>query len=1399
MDARARTILLVAAMMLATLCAHAQEIGSIDEIKSMYLQTALVADGTAQCVIAAPTDEPGRALARRIADWIEESLGARPPVIDASQIDQETLRSKNVIAVGLFCFNDVTEQLYRREYVLCDYSWPAGEGSYVIRTVHNPWLSGTNVVFVGARDSEGLQAAGERLRELIAEVEGGSLGPIIEVSTDEPVESLDEAAMQSALERIAGETSSRSMGGVAASHADNYFRSGKPEYARLFLASMRKLEQLQEAEGAADDVRTCRYIFHQFDRIEEGPAFSDAERAELTNIFYRFAHRLQFATANVAPSRIPHGNNWNATGAAFAAIYFSRYYPELEIGQRLIEKLDVYYEPNMVTWKVNEDCPGYGNITLTGNYKWALHRPDRRYIDPPQERLRKMAEYDMLITDNTGRVSGFGDSSGLSGNYLVEAQPLAAWLYQDGRFLWWWDHHGGQRTRYWVPPEVLPRERPDDLLGVAVAPLDEWIYERDNYEPVRDFPREVCFDKASFRPGFSETDEYLSLSGFSHGFHSHPDANAIIRFEDEGEIFLYDDGYMIPSLSEHNSIVVLRDGWAGRVPELSEVTARADFEDVGFFETRLNNYNGVQWDRCIIWPKGRYYLVIDDLRAEDDASYNFQCVYRTLGDTSLDGRRWTARKPNAQMTLIAASDASLSQKQSAGTSLNAQPFPLNEARRLIESASLEMERGDSYHLANLFYAEAVTDTPRAVSIQQIGDTGTYIVRDGREMALAGVGHSAIVPGVIIDAAAFHLTSETLAAAAAETVRVDGPLLCVEPAANVEIDLVSGRATVMADQPVTVTHDTADGERTVELEPGRHRLQLRVVDAGVRGRIANALRSRMTMLAATDGDGERPAAGTGDGVSQLWAYQNFDVYRDFTNLADARLTVNLEQLTPEEAGYAVGEPMDLLRPGGNVMFPDGETLVIDVDLQAPRQITSVVVNSRQLKTFNGGCGVSRLNAWVSNDRSFTDEDLIGSINVTEPLQNAMISYAIAPDEAVTGRYVRIEAVPWSDEHNVYLDSIQLQGTGDHEDLIASGFHLNTLEVADIDDDGLHEVFSGGTDKAIHAVGSDGNPLWKYRVGDVINDMTVAGAGDGALQIVAGCDDKTLYSVTEDGSENWTLMPPPRTYARPGYRGVEPFQGRLTVVFDSDLDEDGDDEIIVGSANWRTYVYDHLGELIWDEVLWAHTPTCGTAFDLNGEGPKELIMGNSYTASTVYSADGEILGYGNGSGHAGPTDIAAADLNGNGLGEMVTGDRAGMIWFNEWQGRTMPSWNAGTDVASVAIGDVTQAPGLETAVSSRNYLLYLFDADGQPIWQTNLMDVAREVEIADVTGDNTPEIVCACEDGQVKIVDASGEIVAWYQTGSWVRQVRVCELDGDPATAEIVATSDDGHIYGLTVAR
>jgi len=344
---------------------------------------------------------------------------------------------------------------------------------------------------------------------------------------------------------------------------------------------------------------------------------------------------------------------------------------------------------------------------------------------------------------------------------------------------------------------------------------------------------------------------------------------------------------------------------------------------------------------------------------------------------------------------------------------------------------------------------------------------------------------------------------------------------------------------------------------------------------------------------------------------------------------------------------------------------------------------------------------------------------------------------------------------------------------------------------------------GTDHAIHALAPDGRRLWRYALPDVIHDLTVTAD---RRQILVGCNDSKVYSLTPDGSLHWSVVPPVRSAWLGAPRQLQP-----VVAFDADLKGDGRIEVIVGVNKGLVYAYDDTGKLLWNVLSSApHSMTCGTAFDLDGDGRKELIMGNTYGGTWIYSSEGDSIGRAGGSGHAGGVAVACADVDGDGQGEIAVGDKLGKIWLQKigkksgkvgawWSPpRDTNIYDTGSDITAVAMGDVHGDGKLETVVASKNFLLYLFDSQRQPVWHVNLGDVCLDIDVADVTGDGRAAIIGGCEDGTVKVVDGHGKVIAWYRAPAAVRSVRACELDGKPDTKEIVASCEDGSVCALQMA-
>jgi hypothetical protein len=203
----------------------------------------------------------------------------------------------------------------------------------------------------------------------------------------------------------------------------------------------------------------------------------------------------------------------------------------------------------------------------------------------------------------------------------------------------------------------------------------------------------------------------------------------------------------------------------------------------------------------------------------------------------------------------------------------------------------------------------------------------------------------------------------------------------------------------------------------------------------------------------------------------------------------------------------------------------------------------------------------------------------------------------------------------------------------------------------------------------------------------------------------------------------------------------------------------------------------------------------AFDLDGDGKKEVAMGNTYGSAEVYSAAGKLLGSIGMTGAAGPTAMAVTGVEGQ--AEFVVGDRAGMVKFTRWPNQDLASHQSGCSVTSVVLADFGDGKPV-ALVGSRNYYLYAFDLTGQQLWLKHLNDVPRQIVVADLDGDGKPEIACACENGFVRVLDASGQEQASFRAEAPFRHLAAATLREGKAK-QLVAVSDDGVVCGLQRSR
>lgn len=124
-------------------------------------------------------------------------------------------------------------------------------------------------------------------------------------------------------------------------------------------------------------------------------------------------------------------------------------------------------------------------------------------------------------------------------------------------------------------------------------------------------------------------------------------------------------------------------------------------------------------------------------------------------------------------------------------------------------------------------------------------------------------------------------------------------------------------------------------------------------------------------------------------------------------------------------------------------------------------------------------------------------------------------------------------------------------------------------------------------------------------------------------------------------------------------------------------------------------------------------------------------------------------------------AAADINGDGVMEIVAGSAAGVIVAIDANGKEL--WQHeihGHACFPITVADVTGDAGLEVLTMNDLGRVYCLRAEsGAALWEVQLPGTAKwgktALAVADVNGDGAPEIVTGLQDGTVVCLHGSGE--------------------------------------------
>ena len=1224
--------------------------------------------------------EDNRELAEWLAKEIASAAAVRVPIISDNRVDESTWRSYHLILIGNLNDNQATARLYYDYKAFLDAAFP-GQGGLMVKTLVNPLGYGKNVILVGGSNKAGTRAAVKRFVSM-ASSHGTELPALHAVmskllpQTTITEEQAEEIAKRNRQNFEAGGGSLSNIIG----YGSNFYFTTDPIWARLFKRSLLDYISIAKQRGdwLFDPLLGTHFrlasLINIWDLIEDSKEFTPNERKTITSAFWEMAQyvsRLSYVTPLANPPGEVRQNHSTFLGLSLDAAI--RYF-----GRRGYKEV---FEWNTITDRIfGGQLRSYRSDDDAGNYMWyaPLHTFDyfqRQGSELAQRKgfLDRLADLAVIVTDNRRDPVTFGDVQAYTpweknlemttiaefSNWPVAATVLAraVWAHHDPvhqwAYQWLTERKRIDLTRLlsaFQPMRLyatdLPAVEPTRLVGISQVLLDaapiQWVASRV-IKPSW-LPREGVdyLDKLSLRSSFDPRDEYLLLDGIGAFAHGHKDANAILRLTWQDRIWLADLDYTRRQPRHNNSIDVARDGRTGVLPPLAELAVEAELGEVGLVRSDLVDYNGMDWSRNLIWSKGEYFVVIDELRARQSGEYDMRCYWRTLGEVKLEGRELEVSQPGAYFRVINA-DASIPSLSRVDPVLEARTqlgnwsayaYADGVVQVLTQRQQARLSPGQSRYFMNLLYARP-QGKPSDLTMKQLTE-GVVLIEGEEKAVLAGVGPQRQLGNVSIEAALFQLGQRSLSAAELTYLRTTQGWLSTDRPIDVALDN-RGRGRLIVEGPTEVKvsgawhflsegvgREAAQGLRTVQLSRGEHEVELKAP-------IFSA--EEFSVLAAS----ARAMAVRGESEAV-----SFGLQREWST--EAGSDVRVMNRSKMGAGWVLG-----LRDGRVLQLdPTGRTQLV---AQRPAEVRAIV----QLQ--DGRLVVGDREGAVTAFRKDGRIRWRQQFNTYWGYRERVVSLLLQPWEKGDRLLVGTEAprVHALDLEGKLQWSTPASGTTESSSqgrAIEWWGALTQLKTADLDGDGRQEIVAG-TEYKIPIVVLDAEGFlrlltWRWGgsesraetpfvgINAIVVEVAELQAGAGP-SIVYGTETDEVYVLNAEGEPRWSTN----------------VGGEVNALAVYDLDDDGRQEVMAATGSGYLVLLDHEGKRLWWRQHSAGLTTLALAKVEQTNSPI-IAVGSTTGALYAYSPQGDLLAVAREKGA-----ISQLDLQSPGWGQLTVATNTGKI--------------------------------------------------------------------------------------------------------------------------------------------
>ena len=814
----------------------------IEKLKDLHLETTLVSDGAPAAVIVVPADARYDAALERIQRALQARSGVRLPVRRGVADPAKQLADTHVIALGNMSSNPFIYKLYCQWYCLLDLKYP-GKGGYVVRSVHNPYATGRNVILVGGSDDQGVARAADRFCALLPKGKTVKLGWLLDVGLGEGMDlpKVVRADGHLMLEnnprgeirswRSAGRSNPDGKKKAGARHFGwnpisiagmLYYMTGDQSYMDYFKSiampdpknlppAVRKLHGL-EAEPERPMVQMSEYYCFLldcvWDLIEESPLLSNADRLHITREL--LAHQLwrkQYGgTDNYNFVRHTPGRH---TGYHLMCMYtgtryLSKYYPHPKWDQRLSSIRKSFH-----TFIEYPAWPSDALYWMSSHFQY-VH--DFFCMDGYDEFVKSgAARAYMRLLDvlNTGE---YVDNSNQDlSPFLLN---LCSYMLDDPRYAWTLQNLNFDFEKFRLGRSFWPRQTehltpPADIVGkVLVYPGPADYARRARYRKKTDTPSSPIdtkrFKFLSWRAGHSKTDDLIQIDGYYGRSRTPYHINALYKVRMfDGTCLL--DGY-------HNFVDIWLNGTSDlKVPRQAELRRQFASDDLVFIQTEVADMTASAWRRNVLYLRDKGFVVLDKLIPEQAGNFTIRCSWQTA-----EYPKKTLSNPGTVVTgngvVLQCGDPVMSEVEQDKAITYAQEV------RIVQTTDAELAQGEPFIVSNFIYKDADPKNP-ALTYRKVAD-GMYLLY-GKKPGLVASGTVRTGP-IGFDAEQLFLEPGTLFLAEARSLNLNGrPVLAADKPLALHWDLAEGTLAIDATEPTQLTLNGANGRVPRTLTAGRH--------------------------------------------------------------------------------------------------------------------------------------------------------------------------------------------------------------------------------------------------------------------------------------------------------------------------------------------------------------------------------------------------------------------------------------------------------------------------------------------------------------------------------------------------------------------------------------------------